>query len=179
VQPIYAPPAAPTTFHRGTTFELNLGVGFIHASAGNISDNSDAALGGVDLGVGGWLNEHLALTLRIAGVTYSQGDGRFTDAFFGPSLQYWFDNNFWVGGGAGLGVLAASSSGTGSSTDSQGGFSLDLRAGYSFSSSSANTFNISVELDPGWYKLSVGNDTGSSISASYTGVALLLGYQYL
>lgn len=170
--PVYAPPPAPTTFHRGTTFEANIGVGFIHASAGSVSDNSDASLGGLDLGVGGWLGEHLALTVRIAGLTYSQDAGRFTDAYFGPSLQYWLDNNFWFGGGAGLGVLAVGSNGSTTNSDSVGGFSLDLRAGYSFSSSSANTFNLSVELNPGWY-------SRDSQSASYTGVALLLGYQYL
>jgi len=175
--PVYAPPPAPATFHRGTTFEVNLGLGFIHASLGTQSDNSDAALGGADLGVGGWLNEHLALTVRLSGVTYVEGANRLTDAFLGPSLQYWIDNNFWIGGGAGLGALGFSNA-TGDS-NSKGGFSLDLRAGYSFSSSSANTFNISVELNPGWYSIDPGFDVSGSTTASYTGVALLAGYQYL
>jgi hypothetical protein len=172
VAPVYTPPPPTPTFHRGTTFEANLGIGFIHASAGGVSDNSNAALGGLDLGVGGWLSDHLALTVRIAGLTYSEGGGRFTDAFFGPSLQYWFDDHLWAGGGAGLGVLAVGATDSQANSDSVGGFSLDLRAGYSFASSSAHTFNISVELNPGWY-------SEGGASASYTGVALLAGYQYL
>ena len=177
VPPVYAPP--PATFHSGTTFELNLGIGFIHASVGSASDNSDAALGGANLGVGGWLDDHLALTVRIAAVTYSESGARFTDAFFGPSLQYWFDSNFWIGGGAGLGVLGQSSTSSASSSNTETGFSLDLRAGYSFASSNAHTFNLSVELNPGWYSLKTGLDVSDSQSGSFTGVALLAGYQYL
>jgi hypothetical protein len=133
----------------------------------------------VNLGVGGWLNDHLALSVRIAGVTDSENSARFTDGFFGPSLQYWFDSNFWIGGGAGLGVLAVSSASSASSSNTETGFSLDVRAGYSFSSSTAHTFNLSVELSPGWYSINTGLDTGGSQSVSYMGVALLAGYQYL
>jgi hypothetical protein len=107
--------------------------------------------------------------VRIAGVTYSQNGGRFTDAFFGPSLQYWVDDHMWLGGGAGLGVLALGGNGN---SDSVTGFSFDLRGGYTFSSASAHTFNVSVEINPGYYK-----QTG--VSATYTGFALLAGYQFL
>ena len=48
---------------------------------------------------------------------------------------------------------------------------MDLRAGYSVGTS-AHSFNISVELNPGLYAKD-GNST------NVTGVALLAGYQYL
>src|SRR3569623_2406809 len=66
--PVYAPPPSPATFHRGTTFEVNLGLGFIHARLGTQSDNRDAALGGAHIGVGGRLNDKHRLTGRRSGV---------------------------------------------------------------------------------------------------------------
>jgi hypothetical protein len=168
----YIGPQAPgaNPFRRGTTVELNLGIGFIHASNDTASSNSDASLAGLSLGVGGWLNDHLALTVRIAGITDSESGGKVVDAFFGPSLQYWFDNNFWAGGGAGLGVLGLIPDQ--GDTQNVTGFSFDLRAGYTLQSSTANTFNISVEVNPGFY-------SQNGTSSTFTGVGLLAGYQYL
>lgn len=169
-------PADPTpaTFHRGVTFEANVGIGLIYSKEGNRSD-SGAGLGGLDLGVGGWLDEHHALTLRFTGVTFSpESDRRFTDGFLGPSLQYWLDDKLWLGGGVGLGLVGVSGDGP-----TITGLALDLRAGYTVASSSEHTFNLSVELDPGWYSINTGDDAGSSRSATYVAAALLVGYQFL
>src|SRR5271163_1433602 len=57
----------PWAFHRGVTFEANLGVGWIHESASamgaTITNDSDAALAGADISIGGWVNPQLALTV--------------------------------------------------------------------------------------------------------------------
>lgn len=160
-----APPLS--SLRNGMTVELNLGIGWAHASNndGGTSATSGAVLGGLDLGVGGWINPKMALTGRIAGVSDSQNGVTAVAVFVGPSLQYWLDNNFWLGGGAGFSRVAAFADG-----DSIGinGFGLDLRAGYTFTPSSENTFNLSVELTPGFYD-------GGNI----TGIALLAGYQHL
>ncbi|MDX2093136.1 MAG: hypothetical protein SFX73_35160 [Kofleriaceae bacterium] len=50
---------------------------------------------------------------------------------------------------------------------SECGFGVDLRAGYTFSTSSENTFNLSLELTPSAYE---GGDL--------TGVGVLFGYQH-
>jgi hypothetical protein len=68
------------------------------------------------------------------------------------------------------GILALNSDG--GNDDSITGFSFDLRAGYTFTSGSENTFNLSFELNPGHY-----SDNGSS--ATFTGIGILLGYQHL
>jgi hypothetical protein len=64
--PIYTAPPPPL-LRQGMTFEANLGFGFIHASSGGVSDNSDASLGGLDLGIGGWLGPRSALPCASPG----------------------------------------------------------------------------------------------------------------
>jgi hypothetical protein len=166
---MYGPPP-PQSLRNGMTFEANLGLGWIRASANDDSDTSDLGLGGLSLGLGGWVSPKVAITARIAGVTYSDDGGRVTDAFFGPSLQYWVDDHFWFGGGVGLGVLAVSVDNVGD--DSTTGIGFDLRAGYTFTAGSENTFNASFELNPGHF-----SENGSS--ATFTGIGILLGYQHL
>src|SRR5690349_15771491 len=100
-QPVYTPPPA-NSLHNGMTVELNLGVGWAQTSDEN-GDNavtSDAVLGGLDIGVGGWLNSRMAITGRLAGVSDSQNGFTAAAIFLGPSLQYWVNDNLWVGGGA-------------------------------------------------------------------------------
>jgi len=173
---VFQPPSA-WDLHRGVTFEANLGVGFAHFTDDNGSFNTDTALAGANLGVGGWLSPHLAITGRIAGVNISKNnfnvvDGNLVAIFVGPSLQYWTDEHLWFGGGVGLASFRLVG---GSSINNQDpgtdGFGFDLRAGYSFGTTK-NTFNVSVELTPGFY-----SENGSSGTA--TGLALLAGYQYL
>ena len=53
-------------------------------------------------------------------------------------------------------VLASSNSTIDTSSASQTGFGVDLRAGYSFTSGSKNSFNVSVELTPGFFSNSNG-----------------------
>ena len=89
------------------TFEANLGIGWIHGSTDTASDTSDLSLGGLDLGLGGWVSPQLAITGRIAGVTDSVSGGRITSGVLVGAVQYWPTPNVWVGGGLGVGVLAS------------------------------------------------------------------------
>jgi hypothetical protein len=161
--------------HKGVTFEANLGIGFARVSSGGQSDDSDGALAGANLGIGGWINPRTAVTFRIAGVQVKEegfsDDGTLIHAFAGPSVQYWPDPHFWLGGGAGFSVFRLV--GTDCEGDQCGvnGFGLDFRAGYSFGNTQ-NQFNVSVEVNPGFYSQNGEN-------ATVTGVAFLLGYQYL
>ncbi|MDB4959915.1 MAG: hypothetical protein JWO36_7484 [Myxococcales bacterium] len=179
--PTYAMPADPLAFHQGMTFEANLGVGYARASANGMSDSSDAALAGADFGLGGWMSPNLAITARIAGVQVKSGtgpqNGTLVNAFFGPSAQYWFDPHIWVGGGAGLSTYRQVG-GNCTSADNCGvnGFGLDFRAGYSMGDTQ-HVFNVSVEVNPGFYSIDTG--AGTSVGISVTSIALLAGYQYL
>lgn len=158
-----APYVAPPAVRTGLTFEANLGFGLLRISDDNDGE-SEGALGGLNLGVGGWVNPKLAVTLRAAGVTYSEDGGSITQAFFGPSAQYFVSPNAFVGGGIGLGVARVSIDGIGS--DSETGFALDLRAGYTFNPDSKHAFNASVEITPAFIE-----------DLNFTGIAFLAGYQ--
>jgi len=179
--PGYGPPqpayGEPQNLKNGLTFEANLGVGYIWVESEGQDSDKEVALGGLNIGVGGWLNPRMALSLRVAGVTYtdSQGDVdlRFTTGILGPHLQYWLDDHFWLGGGAGIGVAAVSIEGPGvSDSDSETGFGLDLRAGYTFSTTSEHTWNVSFELTPSFITINEQDYT-------FYGAAVLFGYQHL
>lgn len=171
--PGYGPPqpgyGQPVNNKNGLTFEANLGIGFIWAEADGQESDKEVALGGLNIGLGGWLSQQLAISFRIAGVTYSEDVGdqtaRLSTGFVGPSAQYWVNENVWVGGGVGLGFVALSFDGE---TESETGIGLDLRAGYTFSTASENTWNVSFELTP------------SSIEdTNFYGFGILFGYQHL
>jgi hypothetical protein len=165
VQPVYGPPPQPVSLKNGMTVELNLGLGWMTSSE---SDKSYTGIGGLSLGVGGWVSPQVAITGRIAGATISENGEQLSNIFFGPSLQYWVNDNFWLGGGIGLGILADNCDGCESVT----GFGFDARVGYTFSVSSENTFNVSFELNPEHY-------SENGVSATITSVGILLGYQHL
>ena len=186
-----APNAAdPWFYHQGLTFEANLGVGWVHEGASymgqSASIDTDAALAGLDLGIGGWINPQLAVTVRVTGVNvkYTQNgqsypsDGNLVNAMIGPNAQYWVNPNVWIGGGAGLATyrLVGSNNCTGDQCGTNG-FGFNLRAGYSFGSGGPHAFNISVETNTGFYSQSDG--MGSNIDVTATGIAFLAGYQYL
>ena len=103
----YAP--TPVVSRHGVTFEANLGLGLVWARvAGGGSSKTETALAGLDLGLGGWLHDDLALSVRVAGATFHRGaDTRFTSGFLGLSLQRWVHDHAWIGAGAGLAVFAA------------------------------------------------------------------------
>ena len=166
--PMYAAPD-PWALHRTMTFELNVGLGWMYAQADGDSDTSDLGIGGLSLGIGGWVSPQLAITGRIAGVTLSENDATLSNIFVGPSVQYWLNPNAWIGGGAGVGILRLAAGGE---SDSVNGLSLDLRAGYTFNPGTENTFNISFELNPGFFEQ-------NGESATITGIGILFGYQHL
>jgi hypothetical protein len=163
--PYAAPPAAPGA-RTGATVELNIGLGVLHASADGGNSDTETGLAGINLGIGGWAAPNLAISGRIAGVVIFPEGGQIVAGFVGPSLQYWIDNNLWIGGGAGLSItqLKADSG----ETASENAFGLNLRAGYTFTSNTLSTFNISVEATPGFYE-------GGTI----TGIGFLVGWQRL
>ena len=180
-QPSRATPSieAPSTARRGFTFEANVGVGYVHINTSSSTENTPAALAGLDLGAGSWLTPKLALTLRLTGVRATvAGDSvdYSNQIFIGPTLQYWLASNFWIGGGVGFASFR-NGSGFCSGDCGSNGLGLDARVGYSViggDSHGNHSLNVSLELNPGFYGQNGGNGSGSA-----TGVGLLIGYQYL
>jgi hypothetical protein len=165
----YAPaPVSTSPLGRGFTFEANLGLGWLRATSDSgESEDSDIGIGGFNVGLGGWISERTAFSLRIAGVTYSEGGGSITGSFVGGALQYWTTENLWLGGGVGLGIASLDIDGE-PAIDPETGLGLDLRVGFTPSIAGQHSLNFSFEVNPSFL------DGGT-----LTGIALLIGYQYL
>lgn len=163
----YAVPTAPAQqpVRNGITFEANLGFGFLQAESDGSSSDTESSLGGLNLGIGAFISPRMAISARVAGVTHTEDGASITEAFFGPSVQYWVSPNLWVGGGLGLGVARVEVDGFGS--DSETGLALDGRVGYTFNPQAKHSFNVSAELTPAFIE-----------DVTFTGFALLIGYQY-
>jgi len=179
----------PWQWHQGLTFEGNLGFGFMWArdSSGDISQSDTQGALGYAIGLGGWLNPQVALSLRISGNVFSQDLGGgfsevFSQTFVGPSIQFWLDPHLWLGGGVGAAVARVFThddiEGGSFDDNSQTGFGLDLRIGYSFAHPrNPNSWNISAEFTPGFY--SSRDLAGGSVTQQLNGFAILFGYQFL
>jgi hypothetical protein len=176
----FGPPPGLAQYRHGVTFEANLGLAVSWLTAdGSTSDSKGG--GTLGLGLGGWITNRMALSARFVESGFSaDGDGASSDdsvygGFFGPSLQLWLDDHVFLGGGLGWSFLGAKVNGT--NTDTETGFGLDLRLGYNFTSRSPNTFNVSLELTPGFYNVDLGN--GQSQDFRFNVFTVLVGYQHL
>jgi hypothetical protein len=162
-----AAPAASPLGH-GLTVEANLGVGWLTASnhQGQSAD-SDDGFGGLNVGVGGWIAPRVALSLRLASVTYLESDGRLTGGFVGGALQFWPTENFWLGTGLGVGFASLEIDDE-PDVDPEAGMGFDLRLGYTPLIFGEHSLNVSLEVNPTFFD-----------GFTLTGTALLVGYQFL
>ncbi len=147
--------------------EANAGLGLLHLSPDGGAERTEAGIGGLNAGIGGWLTPRAALTLRIAGVTYSEDLGRLTGGFIGGALQLWTSDRVWVGTGLGIGIAMLELENA-PDPDPETGLGLDFRLGYTALVSRSHSLTLSLEVNPSFLD---GN--------TLTGVGFLIGYQYL
>jgi hypothetical protein len=165
----YAPIVGPD--RSGMTFELSLGFGITQVSPDEGEGDSFNGLSGLNLGVGGWISPNTAITVRIAGTSFTQDfselggpEVQFIAGMLGVTAQQMVSDTAWVGGGLGIGILTDDQD----ETEGESGLALDLRAGYNFYQSAKNAFNASIEITPGFF------DGGR-----VTGIGLQVGWQAL
>ncbi len=104
--------AEAATVREGFTIDGSLGLG-VNRFAGD----TDFGFQGLNIGVGAFLTNELALTLRWASSTNRQevrvvdpdGEVERVDLDFGvqmvgPHVQYWLNDTLYIGAGAGLGI---------------------------------------------------------------------------
>jgi hypothetical protein len=115
-----APPAAQSV-RRGFTMLLNLGLGIQHDT---YFAETAVGLGGLNLGLGGFFNEHVALMGRFSGtnVSYTDAYADQVSGVLGPAIQYWVSDLFHIEGGVGMGYWD-------DGFDSETGLGLILGAG--------------------------------------------------
>lgn len=164
-----APAPSAWTYHHGPTFEINFGFGRMF-QPNEFVDGLHPAFGGPDVSLGGWLTRRLALTWRLAGTLTTYNNGTTAHVIVGPSLQLWFTESLWAGATVGRSFVRTTRSGP------DDGWGFELRAGVTLNQGSASTINLSLDLTPGFHSR---NDFYDMSEQNYTGLALLLGYQYL
>jgi hypothetical protein len=171
---------APSVEHayvrHGFTMELGLGISQTSVSSDvGAREHSDIGLAPLSIGLGGFLSPRLALIGRAAGTSTFRDDAngksyQTVNGFYGPTLQYWATDRFYVGGGVGLAVLAGDPLGSKARDIHflETGFGANARVGFAFA------------LPGDHHALLLGVDAfGSKFEKSNTlAVALNLGWQF-
>ena len=164
----------PVARRHGLTFDASVGLGSFRGSKeGAVMRGAQMSLAGPNLGVGWFVNHHLAVGARVAGVYHRAGTGEFlATAFAGPTAQIWVAPYAWIGAGAGVGMVADPSltlyEGGIIEQSRAFGFALDARLGLTFNPQHRHTVNVALELIPVF-----------AFGTTYTGLGILAGYQFL
>jgi len=144
--PALAQAQEASRWDRGSfTLLLNLGVGFQRDS---YVDQTETGLAGLNLGIGGFLTEDVALMFRWSGTTgvnytaYSQ-----TSAVYGPAVQYWIDDRLALEAGAGVGMWRAFDAVTDEDVI-ESGLGMILGVGYTLFGSGKHAFRLGIEYAP-------------------------------
>ena len=123
----------------GFTMLLNLGLGVQDDRA---IDGSQGGLAGLNLGIGGHLNEKTVLWFRVSGTTVvyetAFGDVTQSSGFGGPAIQYWASPRLAVEGGVGAGFWAAED------TD-EAGLGVMVAGNYVIWTNGPHSLNLGVE----------------------------------
>lgn len=194
--PGYQPTGAPYEFHNGLTFEGSIGLGtmvYRETWEGGIRAGDEESSGTGALGlagsIGGFISPQIAISLRLASVSYSVdaydgAGGTFTRSaiFIGPAIQYFLNPKLWVGAGIGYSIDHLSYQNaygdTGDSVNDPTGIGLSLRGGYSFWHQLRNSMYVQAEYTPGFYG-EVNQGALGTQSVQLNGFAISVGYQYL
>jgi len=124
----------------GFSLLLTMGVGFQYT---DLLEESAVGLGGLNLGIGGFLTDDVALFFRLSGTNVNQTDIDIAtvSGVGGPSVQYWANDSFNLEGGLGYGFV-----------DYEGldddGFGLILGVGYSFWHRGKSSLQFGLEYAP-------------------------------
>jgi len=105
----------------------------------------------LSLSLGGFLSEDVALAFRIAGTSYFEDGDQFGHNFYGPIVEIWPGDRFYVSGGVGLALFGPNPLTSSSDADPEGGWALDFRAGAALINSENHDLTLSVEVIPGFY----------------------------
>lgn len=122
----------------GFTLLLNLGVGLQHDAW---IGTTETGLGGLNLGIGGFVSDNLALLFRASGTTADYGGISQTSGVGAVSAQYWATDKLSLEGGVGFGFWTVEGS-------NDTGAGIVLAAGYSVFNRGKHNLSIGVEYAP-------------------------------
>ena len=128
--------------HSGFTLMLNIGAGLQDDGA---LPESQVGLAGLNLGIGGFVSERVAIWFRASGTNaaYStpQGDVTQVSGFGGPAVQYWATERVALEGGVGIGFWDIEGT-------NEGGLGLMLGASYVFWTNGGHSLFVGAEYAP-------------------------------
>jgi hypothetical protein len=131
--------AAQTPLERGGfTLMLDLGLGLQRDEA---FGTTESGLAGVNLGIGGFLTDRLALMLRESGTNVSYGPVRQVSVVVAPALQYWANDRLSLTGGVGAGLWSIDDV-------NEGGLGLVLGVHYALWQSGRHSLFLGVDYAP-------------------------------
>ena len=136
---------ATTPARGGFTVLVNLGLGF---QTDDDLEESAIGLAGANVGVGGFLTEHLALLFRISGTKVRYDFGGFGEldqlsGVVGTTVQYWATDRLTIEGGAGVGFWRTED-------ENERGFGLILGVGAVVFKKGTHNLVVGAEYAPGF-----------------------------
>jgi len=149
---------APGPQRQGFTFELSLGAGLQALSFTDAEFEGDdrAALAGLNLGIGGFLRENVALLFRIIGTTAFYESGIFsvtqTAGVGGIAAQYWATDTIKLEGGIGFAILSIQAdSDFVAVTGDDEGFGFLASVAWAFWQNARHSLQIELSYAPGFF----------------------------
>ena len=106
----------------------------------------------LSLSLGGFLNRHIALLFRAAGTSYFEDDDQVVHSFYGPVVEWWPAERFFLGGGIGFALFGENPLIDSGGGDLEGGWALDLRVGTALVGGTHHDVTLSLEAIPGFYE---------------------------
>ena len=169
------PPEEDANLPRRSGFTLELGLG---GSFANIESDRESqqkfGLAPLSLSLGGFFNRDIALMFRATGSSiFGSERGQTTQAligFYGPAVQYYPNDRFYIGAGVGLGLYATNNPALATASHPafiESGLAFDARLGFVLIASKAHQLSIYTEVIPAKF-----DDT------SALGLNLAVGYQF-
>jgi hypothetical protein len=118
------------------------------------TDTREAKLGLAPLSVslGGYFTPTVALLFRASGTSYFQNGDQYVNNFYGPIVEIWPHDRFYLSAGVGLGVFGPNPLVSRSSRDPLVGLAFDARAGVALINGKNHDLTLSIEVIPGFYK---------------------------
>jgi hypothetical protein len=113
---------------------------------------SKLGLAPLSLSLGGYFSPTVALLFRASGTSYFQNSDQYVNNFYGPVVEIWPHDRFYLSAGVGLGVFGPNPLVSRSSRDPLVGLAFDARAGVALINGKNHDLTLSIEVIPGFYK---------------------------
>jgi hypothetical protein len=128
----------------GFTMILTLGLGY-QTLASDYGHRSEVGLGGLNIGLGGFLTPNLALMFRLSGTNVDYDGVRCVSGTGGIAVQYWVSDYLNLEGGVGMGIGVLDD---GLSEGSDSGLGLIAAIGVPFWHSTGHSLQVGLEFAP-------------------------------